>query len=74
VIPALALVQRGHGLPPLDQLEQAVIWTDGKVAHLVQGGERPRRRSRSGAVSYLLHVGGAARRLRGELHEVNINV
>lgn len=74
VAPALQLVQRGQHLPPFEQLEQAAVWTNGRDARLVRSGERPDARSTSGAVNYLLNLGGAVRRLQDGLRETTIAV
>jgi hypothetical protein len=71
VSPALRFVQRGRHLPPLEQLEEAVVWTDGRSARLVRRGEPPETRSGSGALAYLLNLGGAVQRLRSELQKTS---
>jgi hypothetical protein len=68
VAPALRLVQRGRGLPPLQRLRGIAVLTDGRRAVLIRRG-RFDKTKRSAGVSYLLDVSAAAQRVRSKLRE-----
>ena len=68
VAPALALVQRGRRLPPMDQLEGVAIVTDGRAAQVVRRGETVDRSS--GTIAYVLDLGAVAERVNARLQEL----
>jgi hypothetical protein len=69
VMPALRFVQRGHGLPSLESLGEAAVWTDGReVVFLVSESRHDARRSTS-AVTHLIDLSAAAKHVRGWLEK-----
>jgi hypothetical protein len=72
VVPALLLVQRGHGLPPLDRIRNLCVWTDGSRAALVQRGRVIGTPANAGPVAYLLDVAAAAERVRAGVNGLNV--
>jgi DNA-binding transcriptional MerR regulator len=69
VAPALRLVQDGHGIPRIERLTTAHVWTDGHHARLILRKQQQPLAARG--LAYLLDLGAAAKRLRTSLRGLN---
>lgn len=63
IAPALRFVQRGHGFPPIEELNEAAVWTDGRQVVLLLGESAQHVPGSRSAVTYVIDVSSAAQRV-----------
>jgi hypothetical protein len=69
VVPALRFIQRGRGLPSLENLGEAAVWTDGREVVFLIGESRHDARPSASAVTHLIDLSSAAKHVRGWLEK-----